>query len=120
MSPVRIAVDVSAAIAYAADWANAGLTGQRPGWDDGRPSGIVEVVMTSSNAERLPHWPTHAEHVSAEELARRQGVGPVTSPADMARPGAFESDDELDEFLADLYASRRAGMARTWSCSTRT
>jgi hypothetical protein len=65
----------------------------------------------TNNAERLPRWPVSAEHVSAEELARRQGVGPVESPADMAQPGAFESDEELDEFLADLYASRRAGMA---------
>ncbi|MBN1172770.1 MAG: hypothetical protein JXA67_11400 [Micromonosporaceae bacterium] len=67
--------------------------------------------MTSSSAERLPMWPPATEHVPAEELARRQGVGPVASPAAMARPGAFESDEELDEFLADLYASRRAGMA---------
>jgi hypothetical protein len=29
----------------------------------------------------------------------------------LARPDLFESDEELDEFLADLYASRRAGMA---------
>jgi hypothetical protein len=72
---------------------------------------IVEVIMTASGAERLPRWPTNIEHVSAEELARRQGVRPVASPADMARPGAFGSDEELDEFLVDLYASRRAGMA---------
>jgi hypothetical protein len=29
----------------------------------------------------------------------------------MARPDLFESDDELDAFLADLYDSRRAGLA---------
>jgi hypothetical protein len=45
------------------------------------------------------------------ELARRQGVRPVESVDDLARPGTFESDDELDEFLADLYASRHAGLA---------
>ncbi|MEV1314626.1 hypothetical protein AB0J14_00925 [Micromonospora arborensis] len=59
--------------------------------------------MTSSNAER----PT-AEHVPAEELARRQGIRPIASVDDLARPDLFE----LDEFLADLYASRRAGAAR--------
>ncbi|MFG1885469.1 hypothetical protein [Micromonospora sp. NPDC049102] len=64
----------------------------------------------SSSAERMPEWPT-AEHVPAEELARRQGVQPVASVDDLARPGLFESDDELDEFLADLYASRRASAA---------
>jgi len=65
----------------------------------------------SSNAERLPERPDNGRHVPAEELARRQGVSPVTSVASMARPGTFESDEELDEFLAELYASRRAGMA---------
>jgi hypothetical protein len=64
----------------------------------------------SGNAGRLPEWPT-AEHAPAEELAGRQGVRPVKSVDDLARPDLFESDEELDEFLADLYASRRAGMA---------
>ena len=64
----------------------------------------------SSNAERMPEWPS-AEHVPAEELARRQGVEPVASIDDLARPHLFESDEELDEFVADLYASRRSGTA---------
>jgi hypothetical protein len=71
------------------------------------------IAMTSSNVERLPEWP-NAEHVPAEELARRQGVRPVKSLDELARPDLFEVD-ELDEFLADLYASRRAGMARARS-----
>ncbi|MET8361131.1 hypothetical protein [Micromonospora sp. NPDC005171] len=66
--------------------------------------------MTSSNAERTPEWPA-AEHVPAEELARRQGIQPIASVDDLARPDLFESDEELDEFLADLYTSRRAGAA---------
>lgn len=49
--------------------------------------------------------------VSVEELARRQGVRPVESVDDMAWPGLFESDEELDEFLAHVYASRRADLA---------
>ena len=64
----------------------------------------------SRNAEQMPEWPT-AERVPAEELARRQGVRPVASVGDLARPDLFESDEELDDFLADLYASRRAGTA---------
>ena len=64
----------------------------------------------SSNAEEMPVWP-RAEHVPATELARRQGVRPVTSVDDLARPDLFESDDELDDFLADLYASRRGETA---------
>ncbi|MBT8225259.1 MAG: hypothetical protein HKP61_09260 [Dactylosporangium sp.] len=66
--------------------------------------------MTTSNAERVPGRPS-AEHVPIEELARRQGVKPLRSADDLACPGLFESDQELDEFLADLYASRRAGMS---------
>jgi len=59
----------------------------------------------------MPAWPTASKRVAAAELARRQGVQPVTSVDDLARPELFESDDELDEFLTDLYASRRAGIA---------
>jgi hypothetical protein len=71
---------------------------------------VSEVVTVSSNAERVPEWPP-AEHVPVEELARRQGVEPLNSADDLVEPGLFESDEELEEFLADLYASRRAGMA---------
>lgn len=67
--------------------------------------------MTSSNAEKPPRYPITGEHIPAEELARRQGIKPITSVEDMFRPGTFESDEELDEFLADLYESRRTGMA---------
>ncbi|MEU4379194.1 hypothetical protein [Micromonospora echinofusca] len=66
--------------------------------------------MTSSSAEQMPEWPT-AAHIPAAELARRQGVRPVASVDELAWPDLFESDDELDDFLADLYASRRAGAA---------
>jgi hypothetical protein len=66
--------------------------------------------VTSSSAERLPGWGS-AEHVPVAELARRQGAGPVASVDDLARPDLLESDEELDDFLADLYAARRAGLA---------
>ena len=46
-----------------------------------------------------------------EELARRKGVRPVESVDDMVRPELFESDEEWQEFLAELYASRRSGLA---------
>jgi hypothetical protein len=52
-----------------------------------------------------------AEDEPTEVLARSQGVRPVESVDAMARPGLFESDEEWQEFLADLYASRRAGLA---------
>lgn len=43
-------------------------------------------------------------HVPAEEQAHRQGVAPIVSVDELAY-------DELDEFLADLYASRRANFS---------
>jgi hypothetical protein len=64
----------------------------------------------TSNAESLPELPS-AAHVSAEELVRRQGARPIASVTDMARPDLFETDAELDEFLAEIYAARRADVS---------
>ena len=49
--------------------------------------------------------------LSIEELARRQGVTRTASVGELAQPGLFESDEEYEAFLADLYASRRSGLA---------
>ncbi len=50
--------------------------------------------------------------VSTEELIRRHGARPITSADDLAASeDPFESDNDYDEFLADLYASRRADIA---------
>jgi hypothetical protein len=64
--------------------------------------------MSSSSAGRLPEWGT-AEHVPVAELARRQGVRPIESVDELARPDLFESDEELADFLSDLYAARHTG-----------
>ena len=56
------------------------------------------------------HWPAD-DFVPTEELARRQGVKPITSVDELAQPDLWESDEEYEAFLADLYASRRAGLA---------
>ena len=69
-----------------------------------------EVTVTAHGAEHAEH-PSRDEPVPVEELARRKGVRPVESVDDMARPELFESDEEWQEFLADLYASRRSGLA---------
>ena len=66
--------------------------------------------MSSGHMEPVP-VPLAADEVPVEELARRQGVSAVESVDDMARPGLFDSDEEWEEFLADLYASRRSGLA---------
>jgi hypothetical protein len=63
----------------------------------------------SSSAEHPPA-PHRAPHVTAEQQARQQGIQPIASVDELAFPGVWESDQELDDFLADLYASRRASM----------
>lgn len=56
-------------------------------------------------------WPTD-DFVPTDELVRRQGVQPISSVDDLAAPeDPFESDEEYADFLADLYASRRADTA---------
>jgi hypothetical protein len=66
--------------------------------------------MTSNSAERPPEWGT-AEHVPVEELLRRQGIRPVESVDELACPDLFESDEELDEFISFVHASRHTGLA---------
>jgi hypothetical protein len=75
--------------------------------DTGPERGGEVIAMTS--AERVPEWP-RADHPPIEELARRQGVKPIQSVDQLAVPGLFDSDEEWEEFLADLYASRRADL----------
>ena len=62
--------------------------------------------MTQSN-----HPGTGAEDdfVTTEELVRRHGARPVSSLDELAAAqDPFGSDEEYEEFLAFLYASRRA------------
>jgi hypothetical protein len=66
-------------------------------------------VMTSGRAEHPEH--AASGHVPVAELARRQRVAPISSAADLERAGTFESDEELDQFLSDLYSARRSGLA---------
>ena len=64
-----------------------------------------------AHPERLTRHVADPEHMTLRELARRQGVRPVCSADDLAADGAFESDEELDEFLAALAEWRRADTA---------
>ena len=63
--------------------------------------------MTSSGAD-YPATP-HPSSPTVEELFRN--VQPVATVEGLACDGIFESDDELDEFLAYTYAARRAELA---------
>jgi hypothetical protein len=64
----------------------------------------------TTTPDRPGDWPTD-DFVSTEELIRRQGVKPIASVDELAGEDPFESDEEYEEFLADLYASRRADIA---------
>ena len=66
--------------------------------------------MTSDGAEHLPDW-VAVEHVPVEELLRRQGVRPIESVDELAGADLFESDEELDEFIEFIHASRHTGLA---------
>jgi type II secretory pathway component PulK len=65
-----------------------------------------ELMATTESPEHGHEWAD--DYVPIAELARRQGVRPIKSVDELAEPDAFESREELGEFLADLYASRRA------------
>jgi hypothetical protein len=71
----------------------------------------VEVIAMSFLMEQLAPWPADDDDVPVEELARRQGVRPVASLNELAQPELWESEQEFQEFLADLYASRRSDVA---------
>lgn len=68
-----------------------------------------EVIAMSSTTEQPD--PRRYEDLSTEELIRRQGIKPIASVDELAQPDPWESDEEYQEFLDDLYASRRASLA---------
>jgi hypothetical protein len=50
-------------------------------------------------------------HESLDDQVRRLGVHPIRSVEDLARDDVFESDEELDAFLAYVYAERHTNLA---------
>ena len=58
-------------------------------------------------------FPPHRPRLSIEELIEAKNAKPIRSLADLEAMSAdvFESDEELDEFLAFTYAERRRDMA---------
>jgi len=65
------------------------------------------ISLTAPDFEEREHGSYAAE---LDEQARRKGVRPVAS-VDELRADVFESDEELDEFLADLEEFRHEHMA---------
>ena len=69
------------------------------------------MLLVTTTPQLPQRWPAD-DFVPTEELVRRQGVHPITTVEDLATvDDPFGSDQEYEEFLADLYASRRAGLA---------
>ena len=67
--------------------------------------------MTASN-EHVHHVTPLAERqATLDELFRAKGIRPIESADDLACDGVFDSDQELEEFLAYTYAARRADLA---------
>lgn len=65
--------------------------------------------MTTSGADYAGRSP-EARPESIDEQVRRKGIRPVKSIEDMAQDGVFESDEELEQFLAHVYAARHADL----------
>jgi hypothetical protein len=63
----------------------------------------------SSTTEQPGRW--SAEEIPTGELAKRQGVEPIVSVDELAQPDLWESEQEYQDFLADLYATRHADIA---------
>jgi hypothetical protein len=64
----------------------------------------------SLTPERAERWPAD-DFIPTEELVRRQCIQPIMTVDDLAQPDPWESEEEHQEFLADLYASRRSGIS---------
>jgi hypothetical protein len=70
----------------------------------------MEVIATSTSAEDSQQ-PGYEDLVPLEELIRQTpGAHPIRS-MDELRCDAFETDEELDEFLAFVTESRHADLA---------
>ena len=65
--------------------------------------------MTTDNTDSIQHPIGNTE--TLEEQLRRKGVQPIQSADDLACDNIFETDEELDEFLAYTYAARRIDLA---------
>lgn len=69
-----------------------------------------EVSTVTAGAERFDEERIARRRESLDEQVRRRGLRPVYSLDDVARDDVFESDEELDAFLAWVYAERQANL----------
>lgn len=69
--------------------------------------------MSTPNPDRPPALPPHRPKLSVEELIKAKNARPIQSLEDVEALAAdvWESDEELEEFLAFTYAERRRDVA---------
>ena len=67
--------------------------------------------MTTSNDHGRHVIPRAERQATLDQLFRAKQARPIQSADDLACDGIFETDEELDEFLAYTYAARRADLA---------
>ncbi|MEU1600574.1 hypothetical protein ABZ468_49560 [Streptomyces sp. NPDC005708] len=65
--------------------------------------------MNAAETEH-PIYPPVRPRLTVEELLAAKNTQPITSLDDL-KADTFESDEELDEFLAFIYAERRRDVA---------
>lgn len=68
-------------------------------------------MTTESVGPYRPRRRTSDARASLDVLARRKSARPVESIHDLADPDVFETDEELDAFLAHVRAERDANLA---------
>jgi hypothetical protein len=69
-------------------------------------------MTVTSEAERFDDASrTARRHESLDRQARRRRIKPIESASDLACEGIFDTDEELDEFLAFTHAERQANLA---------
>ncbi len=66
--------------------------------------------MTTNRADDVPTPPDGGTE-SLDQQARRKGVRPIRSADDLAQDGIFDTDEELDAFLAHVAETRHADLA---------
>jgi hypothetical protein len=67
-----------------------------------------EAAMTTSHAEMEP-VPSDVQR-ELEEIIRAKQPRPIETVEDFIVPGLFDSDEEVDEFIAFTHAERRANL----------
>jgi hypothetical protein len=67
--------------------------------------------MTASDDHVYHVTPPAERRATLDEVFRAKNAHPIQSAGDLACDGVFGTDEELEEFLAYTYATRRADLA---------